>query len=332
MKRLRLPRRASKQGGAVKKDRAKVAKRRRFSLRGIKPSAVFVRSMVVALVVIVAAGGFLWWRFVFQDAEVVFRDALKQTLRTHSITKVTEQEGPGQSIEQINRLLLGAQAAVLSQTTITQSDGDEVIARVVTDEIGTTERDYIRYREIDTTQESDDGTVLDFQDVAGVWGVSSPDQTIAEDQGEAFGEATLGIVPFGLVSKADQKRLYNFLVENDVYQVDYLAVVRQPDAARFQYVYPVRIQPEPYVQYLKLFAEAQGLNRLQNVSPEMFRGVPAVPFTLTIDVLSRNIVAIDYDQAGRSEQIDSVGALQYVRIPEETVPIAELQQRLQEVQ
>ena len=104
-----------------------------------------MKTAVVAGVIILGMGGYLWWQFIFTDPEYAFRAMLKNSLRTHSVTKVSDQIGDNQSLEQISRLLLGSESAVVSQTTITQTAGSEVVAEVVTEELGTPTQDFVRY-------------------------------------------------------------------------------------------------------------------------------------------------------------------------------------------
>lgn len=291
-----------------------------------------MKTAVVAGFIILGMGGYLWWQFIFTDPEYAFRAMLKNSLRTHSVTKVSDQIGDNQSLEQISRLLLGSEPAVVSQTTITQTAESEVMAEVVTEELGTPTQDFVRYVSISTSQVNDDGQELDFSELLGVWGVTEQQPGQATVQGAAFGEATLGIIPFGLVSSTDQKRLYEFVIENEVYSVDYLGVVKNPDSIRPQYTYPVSIRPEAYVGYLVQFAEAQGLNQLQGVNPADFRNVPAVEFSVTVDVISQRPVEITYAQNTRSERIQAFGVLQDITMPSNAIPAIELQQRLQSVQ
>ncbi|MCA1806705.1 MAG: hypothetical protein LC687_02410, partial [Actinobacteria bacterium] len=234
-------------------------------------------------------------------------------------------------LRQINRLHLGGQAVVSGETTITQSGF--TTAQVVTEEIGTPERDYVRYTTVETSERSADGSEFDFSDVVGIWGVSQP-QPGQGVQGEAYSEATLGVLPFANLSPSDQKRLYEFTQETQLYKIDYLGIEKIERNGRSTYSYPVLLQPEPYVAYLKQLAELQGLTQLENVNPAQFRSVDPVRFTLEVDILSRQPVFIEYGQDDRQEIIRDFGLLQNVDIPkdEETVPANVLQQRLQDVE
>ncbi len=319
-----------KGGLRFKKNRQKKTKSSAPKISRPIISTAGIKAATFVSLVVMVTGVFLWWQFIFIDEDRVFQDMIKNTLSTQSVTKVIEQDVAQQSLRQVNRLHLGGQAVVSGETTITQSGF--TTARVVTEEIGTPERDYVRYTTVETSEKRDDGSEFDFSDVVGIWGVSQP-QIGQGVQGEAYSEATLGVLPFANLSPTDQKRLYEFTQETQMYQIDYLGIEKFERDGRMTYSYPVLLQPEPYVAYLKQLAELQGLTQLQNVNPAQFRSVEPVRFTLEVDVLSRQPVFIEYGQDDRQEIIRDFGLLQTVDIPkdEDTVPANVLQQRLQDV-
>lgn len=282
-------------------------------------------------VLVLGVGVFLWWQFIFTDAERVFQDMLRNTLKTQSVTRTVEQEAGPQNLRQVSRLNLGSQAVVSGETTITQAGATS--AQVTTEEIGTPQRDYVRYTTIETTERDAEGQEIDFSEVLGVWGASDA-PTGQLQEGEGFSEIVLGILPFVYLNPEAQDDLYEFLQEEEVYDVDYIGVIETEHNGRLAYEYPVNLQPEPYVAYLKQLAERQGLTQLQDVNPADFRGVQPVRFTVTVDVLSRQPVFIQYGQDQRQEELSDFGLLENVAIPsiENTIPATELQQRLQNIQ
>lgn len=295
-------------------------------------STAGIKAATVLGVLVLAVGVFLWSQFIFLDQERVFQDMLKNTLKTQSVTRVIEQDFGLQQLEQISRLHLGGQAVVSGQTTITQTG--TAAAEVVTEDIGTPERDFVRYTKIDTSEESADGSDLDFSEIIGIWGVSEPQPgQEGSTVGEAYSEATLGVLPFANISPTDQARLYDYTQETQMYKIDYLGITEGERNGRTTYIYPVSLQPEPYVTYLQQLAELQGLTQLEGVNPAQFRNVSPVRIIIEIDVLSRQPVSIEYGEDERQETLRDFGLLRTVDIPqlEDTVPATTLQQRLQSV-
>lgn len=313
-------------GALSRKNRIKKPKKQKQSLR---ISSSGLRATVFITVLILGAGVFLWWQFIFNDAERVFQDMLKNSMRTHSITKVINQDAGAQSLRQVSRLQLGEEPAVVGRTVIEQAG--PATARVVTEEIGTPELDYVRYVSITTSELDANEEEIDFSDVIGEWGVSD-EQPAEAAQGEGFSEAVLGIIPLGNLRQADQRELLNFLQEFDVYEIDHLGVTRSNQDGRPVYSYPISLQPEAYVTYLQQFARAQGLTQLQNINPADFRGVAPIRFTVDVDILSRQPILIEYGQDQRQERLRDYGRIQEVDIPEEAIPASELQRRIQAIQ
>lgn len=316
------PQSASKQ--ATKKDKAKNKQPFQVTRQALQAAVVFG-------VLILGAGVFLWWNVLYTDHQNTFEGVLHETLRTHSVTRVVQQEAGLQSLEQVSRLQFGEQAAVFGETVVRQS-GEGTAAEVVTEEIGTPQRDYVRYASIDTQERDSDGEVLDFSDAVGVWGVSDVQEGVPEG-GESFSEAVLGVIPFGKVSSTDRRELVDLALSTNAYDVDYQGVDEYTENGRLVYEYDVTLQPEPYVGYMQKVAEAVGLTQLRDVDPASFRNVQPITFTLRVDVFSRQINEIVFNvQQDRKETVRGYGILSQVDIPTDPISASELQQRIQAVQ
>lgn len=281
-------------------------------------------------VFVLGIGIFLWWQFIFTDPQRVFEGMIKESLNSRSVTKITSQDTANQSVEQINRLQFGAQPAVVSRATISQSG--PVNATVVTEEIGTVDRDYVRYVTIDTDEVGADGEPIDFSEIIGLWGISEVFSDEPE-QGESFNEAVLGVIPFASLPTSQQRELQQLALDTGVYRIDLLGVTKQTVAGRPVYRYPVLLQPVAYIGYLKAVAAAMGLEQLETLDPATFASVPEVRFEVEVDVLSRRPTAFYYANAtDRAEVVRSYDVVETVAIPEEVIPAQELQQRIQSIQ
>lgn len=319
-----------RKGGARKKQvTTKIKKPRSTAAKPLFSSAA-LKAAAISGVVILGVGVVLWWQFVYTDEQLVFEGMLEETLNTRSVTKTVSQETGNQSLQQTNRLQFGANTAVVGRTRIEQTG--EAAAKVVTEEVGTPDRDYVRYTTIETTERDNENQELDFQDVLGVWGVSEamPGQP---SQGESFGEAMLGVIPFANVPASERQEILALALEGGAYKVDYLGMTSETENGRPVYTYPVLLQPEPYIDYLKAVASASGIDHLDQLNSADFRGVPEIRFTVRVDVISRQ--PIEFRFAGdtdREEAIENFGIIRPIDIPTAAIPAQELQQRIQSIQ
>lgn len=288
-----------------------------------------IRALFIIGLILVVASAYLWWRQVGSNPRVVFETMLENSLKTSSVSRRTTQQSGIQELDQVASAQLGDQKVIRSLTELSQTGSQT--ATVKTETIGTPTTDFVRYTSIETNQTAADGRSLDFSEVIGVWGRTSqiqPNQTT----GELYGESVLGIVPFGNVPARQRQEIMNIIKDRKVYETDYSSVQRQTINGRPTYAYEVAVNPENYVVMLQAFARATGLNQLESLQPESFRGAAPLNFRMRVDVLSRQLTDIEYVDSQRQETYTGYGAqIQYV-VPESSISVQELQSRLQAVE
>lgn len=284
---------------------------------------------VVAAIVIFAFSGWAWWHFVRSNPQRTFNAALNNSLRTRGMSRIVDQANGSQDLEQKVQLSQGAQNVAQGQTTIQQS-GD-VSANIVTQTIGTPYEDFVQYTKIETSQKSKDGKDLDFSELLGVWGKSTPTSG-GQTTGELYNESVLGVVPMANLSAKQRTALMDMIVEKKVYQIDLDKVGRGIENGRPVYTYDVTVAPEAYVGMLKEFAKSAGLTQLEGINPADYKDSQPLTFKLKVDVWAQNFTAVEYQDGARSERYGSWGVSRSVKIPTETVPVEDLQSRLQAVQ
>jgi hypothetical protein len=288
------------------------------------------RNIILTILVILLAVGALFWRQVWTNPRNVFSAMIENSLSTRSVAKVTIQDSGPQSLVQRLQLQSGQNNIANSRTTLSQNNGGQT-AKVDTESIGTPSEDYVRYLKIETNQKNDKGKALDFSQIIGQWGRSQRPSQITTS-GELYGEAVLGIVPFGFVPAVQRDSLIRMINEKDIYKIDYSKVQRKIVNGRHIFVYEVEIAPENYVTLLKEFARNQGLSQLESFDPASFKNSPALKAKLSVDILSRQLVKAEFTDSNRLEEYSGYGANFNVVIPRDTIPVEELQQRLQSVQ
>jgi len=281
--------------------------------------------LVVVLVVLAILGLNSWYKTIYSDPRRVFNAMLENSLRTGSITKQVVQNSEEQTLDQTVRLQLGAKHVAQGMTNLSQKG--LASATVMTESLGTPTSDFVRYKSIDTDQKNEAGQPLDFSQILGVWGKSEVTDTTS---GELYNESVLGVIPFGNLSASDRKELLNIAKELDVYKVEYETVNRGDINGRPAYEYTVKVLPEAYVTLLKEYAKRVGLTHLEDINPANYANADSIEFKVSVDVRTRRLAGITYD-SGREEYYSAYGTRPNVELPTETVPIEELQSRLQQV-
>jgi hypothetical protein len=272
--------------------------------------------------------GWLWWTRLYATPERVFFGMLNNSLATSSVTREVSQEAQGNSLQQFIELNLGASNRSHIVSTLGQGSGANA-TKVTTESIGTTDADYTRYISIETNQTNEAGQKLDFSNLIGQWGKNEAHDT--QNPVRYFNEALLGVVPFGDLSPGDREPLLNLMRERKVFETDYSSATRRSEGGRQVFVYDVTIRPDVYVSMLQLFTRAIGLESIEGLNQQQYEGVPPLQAQLTVDIVSRQLTGIRYLANGRTELYSGHGLRQGIDLPEQTVPLSELQNRLQSI-
>lgn len=285
--------------------------------------------IVAALVILAGVGIYAWWQFSYTNSTKVFNRMVANNLATPSVTKKSTQVSNGQTLEQTGILVTSPKQYVASQTTLSQGEGDQA-AKVITETLAFPTEEYTRYISITTTQKSTSGKPYNFDKVLNIWGKTT--QEDAESGGpQNFSQAILGIVPVGNMTPSQRTQVVSYIQKNNVFGVDTNKVTKVWKNNRLVYTYKGSVKPIPYVTMLKVFAHTMGLRQLDGVSPEQYKDSPPIAFTLDVDVISGQMTAIKYTDANRSDEYSAYGYRPVVNVPKSSVPISELQSRLQQV-
>lgn len=297
-------------------------------------SSKFIVSIVVlGLAAMLVGAGYYWFKQVHQNPENVFWGMLENNLSTssvtRSITQTPEQTG-GSTIDQLTRLQFGAQNATQSQTMITQGEG-ETQSVVKSENIGTQDNDYSRYVFVQTQDTNAAGQPLDFSSIINVWGKTDDAEADQSAPVNYFRQAYLGsIVPFAQLPAEARHDIIQILQQSEVYEVDYANVRREEKNGQPVLVYTTKINPKNYVAALVKIMGYTGLSA-EGLDPEAYANAQPIAAELSINPQSRQLVEIKY-QGGQEEHYSSYGLIVPVDVPQDTIPFAELQQKIQAIQ
>ncbi|MES2971555.1 MAG: hypothetical protein V4702_04495 [Patescibacteria group bacterium] len=287
-----------------------------------------VKLLFISGIVILIFSSLSYWHIVYNSPGKVFSRMLKTSLSTVSVTKVISQADESQNLRQA--VVLRSQPKPLIRSISVLAQGANGDTKVTTESISTPLIDFVRYNDIQTNQKNEAGSAFDFKDVVGVWG-KTDDSDTSGNGAQLFNQTLLGVVPFANINKAQRDQLLNQINKNGVYEIDTSKVKRQYVNARPIYTYEVTVRPVAYVTMLKAFAQANGLTQLDQVNPDQYTESSPLTFTFEVDILSSQLTKIIYSQGQRTETYGSYGARVAINPPESSIPVGELQTRLQKI-
>ena len=227
----------------------------------------------------------------------------------------------------VRRLETGAVNPAATEETTKQDS-----STVVKETIGTPDTDYARYSKITSDQPGSDGKPADFSSVEGIWG-KSPDALAGETpQVQYFIQGMLGTVPFANLNAGQRSSLIQFMHSKNVYQVNFGDVKTEKSGGKTAYVYSVKISPVVYFEMLQEFVKDLGLPEVAGLNPAQYANIEPLEVTFTVTKNARQLTKINYINSQQDEFYSDYGLVNAVGIPSQTIPIDELQNRIQQLQ
>lgn len=284
-----------------------------------------VRNITLLGFVLLGLSGFAYWKYICSDPVVVFERMLSTSLSTPSMTKIITQNDEGQDLKQVVNLQTSPGQFARTNSELNQKESSTIIS---TETIGTPAADFVRYTGIKTNQKSATGKDLDFNKIINLWGKT--DKSNGEVQ--LFNQTVLGVIPIANIRQPLRGQLIDKIEQESVYSFDRKVVKKTYVNGRLIYSYEVSIKPVAYVSMLKLVARDMGIKELEAIDPSQYANSAPIVFGIEVDVWSSQLTKITFKDSKRSERYVSFGARSTVITPNNTVPVEELQNRLQQVQ
>jgi hypothetical protein len=323
---------AKKKTVATKSVTAKPVKTAKRSLKPAvhlrKPKLSFrvgVSVLVVLALALFVVSGVVAWNRLVMDPQRVMSGMLAKSLRTSSVTRIVVQQDQSSDVQQQVRLSFVPGSAAQTITTVKQPDQSGQTSTVVTESIGTPKTDYVRYKSIDAPSQKGD-----FTNILGVWGKR-------EASGQAGGsvsflnDAAIGIVPLGDLKPADRQAILKILNDKHVFS-GYESVKRTSEHGRPVFVYQTSVKLSDLIEALSAYSKATGIGDASQLDPKNYASAAPLRLEIKVDVLSRHLNSISYLDSGRMEYYSSFGMKNAVTVPEKTISLDELQQRIQGLQ
>jgi hypothetical protein len=317
----------SKKTTVVKKASAKKAAIVASSRRLRKPSFSFPQTvglLALAGIILFGASGVVWWNAIVMDPKRTMEGMLRRSLSTASVTRTVVQKSQTDDLTQVVRLSFVPTSASQTLTIAKQPDASGQTNTITTEAIGTPKTDYVRYRSVDAPSQNGK-----FNDVLGVWGKKDGDSQ-GGMPASFLNEAGLTIVPLGDLKPEARKSVLKILQDKGVY-TNYDSVQRKTQNGRPVFVYQESVKLADLIEALAAYAKATGLGDASQLIPEAYADAPPLKVEVTVDILSRQLVSINYPDAGRTEHYGSYGLKAPITAPEQTITLDELQKRVQAI-
>lgn len=286
--------------------------------------------MFVGGILLLALAGGLWWHAVYSSPQNTFERMLENSLSTTSVTKIISQSNNGQTTSQSVQIITAPQHTIHSINKIEQDVGGKTV--IVTEETNTPQADFVRYNSIETQQKSESGQSFDFSTVLGIWGKTDYNSKNPYAQSTVYSQNVFGVVPIANLPLEKRQKLLNQITNDNVYKVDYANVAAKIENHRPTYTYTVTVTPVSYIKMVKILGQYVGLKQLEQLDPARYAGAQPVSFGFKVDVWSGQLLSVSYPGSDRQESYTAYGQIENLVMPSSTIPLNQLQDRLQQIQ
>ena len=265
--------------------------------------------------------GSLWWTKIHDSPRRVFADMLVNNLSTTSVTRSSAAEGP-QSYDRVEQLSFTPFASNRSYVKLSQ-EAEGAKTSVQTETIGTRSEDYSRHLKIDISQQ-EGAPSRNFNSVEGVWSKTS----LEDGQPQYLSQSLQGLLPFANLNAAKRTEIIQLINEQKVYTINYASTKPKRINGKSAIDYSVSVDPAKYIALLNALNKAIGVD-LGDINPEDYKDQPPISINVVVDKRSRQVLEVVYGQ--QKETYSGYGLTSPIEIPEKTISVQELQQRIQSV-
>ncbi len=294
------------------------------------------RWAVSASIFLLLIFGYFGYTKVYTSPRRVFWRAINNSLVQGSVTKHVSASDPssGQKISQYSQVNFASEPSLHSFVTVEQQPasgntnqaGSGIKATIKTESIITRSAQYSRYISIDTNQKTADGKPLKLDEVIGKWGKSD---AASASPNEQINQVAVGLAPFARVPLAKQKDLANQMLRADVFDPDFASVQPKVVDGHATWVYKTKLNLANYLSIYKQALSMSGLVGLEKLNPDVYKSLPPIEVIMSIDKGSGKILQLQAESMGRREDYSAHGANLPITEPTNTIPLDQLQSKLQ---
>lgn len=312
-------------GKSLKKFNLKKITYRRIAKKPEFRQKHAVIAVMALAVIMLGVSGWAWWTKIVINPERILSDAIANSLQTTSVTRQVVQDDGAQKVDQTTYLSFYPETITAETSTqLSQKGRQRQETTITTDTIGTKDVDFVRYSAVDGAENLPGAE--NFEKLIGIWAKKEAD-TAKGEQATFLNESLFSVIPVGNLDPADRQELLKLINQKGLYS--YKAAERRIDNYRPVYAYTLSVKPVDLIEVLGKYAQLTGAVDPQQFDPAPYANAPAVTLEVTVDIASRKITRISYGNTNRVENFSGYNLYRPVKLPEETITIDELQQRLQ---
>ena len=274
-----------------------------------------LRLVVIGLILILGILFYWFYKSYLTNPEMVFYGMISNNLNTRNYVIVNNQEELGGNLIQETLVNSGAKNVVSSIETTNIISSKALIQTL---SVGTPNTDYSTYQKIDVGK-----TSSVYKPIIGVWGVNSPNGSNGQG-GQLYKSTILSPFLFSSPSIRQTSTLMNFIRANKVYTIQ---------SSRFTTVdgrqainYQISINTKQYTKLLGLYLSIIGYkNQKQAIE---YNGTQTVELDVSVDIFSRQLIALSYVGSSSVEVYESYGINSSVKLPPKAIPLQVLKDQI----
>lgn len=272
-------------------------------------------------VILLLVFGWLYWHNYYLSPRQAFWSTIDNNLVVSGFSKHTYAKNDSGSLEQTQQVRLGAINAVRIKSEINQGSGDNT-TKVVTETISTPKNNFNRYLAISAPPSQK----VNFSSVLGKWGTQTIDYKTVPSNFMQSIYYNDDLVPFALLNASQRSQIVGEMKRNNVYTTDFSKAARKKQNGKDVYEYNVNVAPAAFIAIVKQIDQYSGINGLKELKASDYAGAGAVPITISIDPVARQVVRIVSNGSGKD--FSAFGAHPRLDIPTSTLSQTDLQTQL----
>jgi len=280
--------------------------------------------------ILLIVSSYLAYTRLYLTPERRFWNAINNNLALPSVVRTVEQGGTGNKSIDTTRFTFGAQA-VQDKVSSVSFKNATAESNVTTETLSTPTTQYVRYKNIFSTEKKSDGTDYHFDSIKDIWAKQdeATDASGADNQRLSYLQPLITLAPFGNLTPEARQSIVAELKDGS-YVIDFAHPAYQNNNGQKYVTYDVKVQTKKYVKALQDYFTAAGFGSFPPLDPSGYADSSTVSAKFTIELKTNAIVGIQYND--QKELYSDFGVTKPVLIPTSTIPLNELQGRLQAVQ
>jgi hypothetical protein len=301
----------------------KTAARTHSVLANIFGGRAILKILGVIAVVLVIAGGVVWYRTIYTNPERVFWKMVDNNLSTYSVTKENAQQGTSASSKEVTQITFSPTPMVRDVKDVTTQNPDTT-SRIKIESIGTPTNTYQHYALIDQSSKNSK-TKHDYSKVYSLWLKNSGNP---QSENDLFNGVLFSAALFGNQPVNQRNDIVNDLKK--AYHIDFSKVQKQSHNGRITYTYDVKVGLKDYAKAVNFYTQALGLPSSSQIKTDNYKPTDEISVKFSVDVPSTQLRTVQYVANGSIENYTTYGVLTNFKPPLHTVSYDTLQKTVQD--